>query len=204
MEVSQRGVQDMFHLPKIQSNNASYPGLLQPLPIPQTIFSDISMDFITWLPNSSNKEVIFVVVDRLTKNGDFSHSASLTLLSTWIMYSWTVFLNFMGYQLLQYLIEIPFSLVFSSKNFLNFKGLLCINWQPSTLKLMGNQKLSIEPWSSTWDAWLVTFQGAGVNGLHWMSFNTTHPTTPPLKPPHSKHYMVYLHRSTYLIFQGIP
>jgi hypothetical protein len=43
------------------------PGTLQPLSIPPTIWQDISMDFIVRLPKSSNKSVIMVVVDRLSK-----------------------------------------------------------------------------------------------------------------------------------------
>jgi hypothetical protein len=47
------------------------PGTLQPLLIPPDIWKDISMDFIIGLPNSGNKLVIMVVVDRLSQYAYF-------------------------------------------------------------------------------------------------------------------------------------
>jgi hypothetical protein len=46
-------------------------GTLQPLLIPPVIWTDISMEFIIGLPKSSNKSVIMVVFDRLSKHSHF-------------------------------------------------------------------------------------------------------------------------------------
>ena len=52
-------------------DNSASPGLLQPLPVPDLIWQHITMDFIEGLPNSFRKQVIFVVVDRLSKAAYF-------------------------------------------------------------------------------------------------------------------------------------
>ena len=54
-----------------KGETVKYPGKLQLLLIPPTIWKDISMDFITGLPKSGNKSIIMVVVDRLSKYAHF-------------------------------------------------------------------------------------------------------------------------------------
>lgn len=56
-------------LVKYQTSNPYV--LLNPLPIPENTWEDISMDFITHLPNSNGKSTIWVLVDRLSKFASF-------------------------------------------------------------------------------------------------------------------------------------
>ncbi|PKI36770.1 hypothetical protein CRG98_042847 [Punica granatum] len=67
---------------KIQ--HLAYPGLLQPLPMPKSVFTDITMDFIEGLPKSMGREVVFVVVDRCAEYAHFmplSHPYSASMVA---------------------------------------------------------------------------------------------------------------------------
>lgn len=46
-------------------------GLLQPLELPTTVWSEVTMDFIDGLPRSEGHTIIFVVVDRLSNYAHF-------------------------------------------------------------------------------------------------------------------------------------
>jgi hypothetical protein len=59
-------------------------GTFQPLPIPSSIWIDISMDFIVGLTKDGNKAVIMVVVDQLSKYNHlcaFPHQFTLAMVT---------------------------------------------------------------------------------------------------------------------------
>ncbi|GMJ00774.1 hypothetical protein HRI_003746600 [Hibiscus trionum] len=56
---------------RINSENVPYPGLLQPLPVPEHAWQIISMDFIKGLPTSQKYNCILMVIDKFTKYAHF-------------------------------------------------------------------------------------------------------------------------------------
>lgn len=51
--------------------NLSPAGLLQPIPLPELVWDEVTMDFIEGLPKLDGVDTIFVVVDRITKYAHF-------------------------------------------------------------------------------------------------------------------------------------
>jgi transposase InsO family protein len=52
---------------RVTSSREAKQGVLKPLPIPERAWQDLSMDFVTHLPESNGHNTILVVVNRLTK-----------------------------------------------------------------------------------------------------------------------------------------
>lgn len=65
-------------------DHARYPGLLQPLPVPDGAWQMVSLDFVEGLPVSQRMDVILVVVDKFSKYSHFvplKHPFAATLVA---------------------------------------------------------------------------------------------------------------------------
>ena len=60
-------VQNCYTCHRVKASRHREHGLLQPLPIPQKRWQDITIDFVTGLPLSNGNNAIMTTVDRLTK-----------------------------------------------------------------------------------------------------------------------------------------
>lgn len=70
-------------------DRSRYPGLLQPLSIPEQSWQVIGMDFMEGLPRSHNADTILVVVDTFQNTHIFYPCCIHILLSKWLSCLWT-------------------------------------------------------------------------------------------------------------------
>lgn len=79
-----------------KTEKVPYPGLLQPLPVPEQAWQVVSLDFIEGLPTSSKYNCILVVVDKFSKYSHFlklKHPFSVFTVAKLYM---SKFINYMG------------------------------------------------------------------------------------------------------------
>jgi hypothetical protein len=75
-----------------------YLGLLQPLSILDMAWTHISMDFVEDLPKSQGKDVILIVVDRLTKYSHFISNSYPYTAQDIVTYFFIISSNYMSCQ----------------------------------------------------------------------------------------------------------
>jgi transposase InsO family protein len=66
-----RMVQECIIYQRAKPERVKYPGLLQPLPVPNYAWEVVSMDFVEGFPKSGRYDVVMVVVDKLSRFAHF-------------------------------------------------------------------------------------------------------------------------------------
>ncbi|RVW97594.1 Transposon Ty3-G Gag-Pol polyprotein [Vitis vinifera] len=84
---------------RFKPENKPYSGLLQPLPVPEGVFTDITMDFIEGLPKSNAKMVAQVFLDSVYKLHGLPHSITCDRDPIFTSVFWQEFFKLQGVSL---------------------------------------------------------------------------------------------------------
>lgn len=142
---------------------AATPRLLQPLPIPDYAFKEISMDFIEGLPSSEGKKVILVIVDRLTKYANFIGLGHPYMAPVVAQRFLDQVLKPHGLPALILSDQDPSSLVIFGRNCSAYKVSHCGSPPHTIPKRMARQRSSTSAWSATCDVCVGSNYSSGSN-----------------------------------------
>ena len=150
-------------------------GLLQPLPVPSGIWSDIAMDFVERFPKVGGKSVILTMVDRFPSMHTLFHSVIRILLTRSLGPSLMKLSACMGFLVPLSVIVILCSPAAFGKNFFDWRVFSCCSARLFILRPMVSQRLLIALLLCIFGASLVIARVLGFSGYLGLSFATIPP-----------------------------